>query len=194
MSDSRLVGFRPSCHGNSVPKVLLSSRYVGNTSRLTGPAMKASNMVSNRIKRLEKQVGPVMADPSLNDEQKYRATKRIFAEIDLHAALKDTLIPYQKFFDAVLRLTGLDLKAKDDYYKKVVRGLLQECLDLETKFSTRLWQCGKLHIFAPGGEVGVLYRVVLSVGLLLLSGILLPANRFCLRAMLAVMRSKKEDT
>jgi hypothetical protein len=153
--------------------------------------MKASNMISNRIKRLEKQVGPVVADPSRDDEQKYRATKRIFAEIDLHAALKDTLIPYQKFFDAVLRLTGLDLKAKDDYYKKVVRGLLQECLDLETKFSTRLWQCGKLHIFAPGGEAAVLYRVVLSVGLLLLNAILLPANRLCLRAMRAVMRSKE---
>jgi hypothetical protein len=132
-----------------------------------------------------------MADPSLNDEQKYRATQRLFAEIDLHTTFKDTLTPHQKFFDAVLRLTGLDLKAKDDYYRKAVRGPLQECLDPETKLSTRLWQCGRLHIFAPWGEVGVLYRVVLSIGLLLLNGILLPANLFCLRAMLAVMRSKE---
>jgi hypothetical protein len=105
----------------------------------------------------------------------FRATKRIFAEIDLDTAFKDTLIPHQKFFDAVLHLMGLDLEAKDDCYRKVVRDLLQECLDLEVKLSTRLWQCGKLHVFAPWGEVGVFFRVVLSVGLLLLKGF------FCLR-------------
>jgi hypothetical protein len=141
--------------------------------------MKFSNMLSKAIKRLENQVGPVMADPSLYDEQKYRATKRLFAKIDFVTAFKNTLIPHQKFFDAIRHLKGLDLEAKDAYYRKVVRPLLQGCLDLEVKLSSRLWQCGKLYVFAPWGEVGVLHRVVLSVGLLLLNGIFLPANRFC---------------
>jgi hypothetical protein len=157
-------------------KLAFHPRY---TSRLTGPAMKFSNMLSKAIKRLENQVGPVMADPSLYDEQKYRATKRLFAKIDFVTAFKNTLIPHQKFFDAIRHLKGLDLEAKDAYYRKVVRPLLQGCLDLEVKLSSRLWQCGKLYVFAPWGEVGVLHRVVLSVGLLLLNGIFLPANRFC---------------
>ena len=143
------------------------------------------------IKRLEDQVKFVMADPRLEGEQNFRASKRIFAGIDLDTAFKDTLIPHRKFFDAVLHSMGLDLEAKEDCYRKVVRGLLQECLDLEVKLSTRLWQYGKLHVFAPWGEVGVFFRVVLSVGLLLMNGILLPASRFCLWAMLAVMRSKE---
>jgi hypothetical protein len=68
---------------------------------------------------------------------------------------------------------------------------LQECLDLEVKLSTRLWQCGKLHVFAPWGEVGVFFRVVLSVGLLLLKGFFCLRIVFFFRAMLAVMRSKE---
>jgi hypothetical protein len=144
-------------------------------SRLTlsDTGKKLSNKTSARVKRLEYQVRAVMADPRLDEEQKYRTTKRHFAKIDFHTAFKD-FIAHQKAL--------VDLEARDDYHKKVMRGLLQEYLDLEGKVSTTLWQFSKLHVFARWGEVGMFYRVRPFVGVLIWNGVLLPLNRLCIWA------------
>jgi hypothetical protein len=158
---SALGLFRPSTTTRALafasrpPTAMQHTFHPRYKSRLTLPAMnmELSKNIPARVKRLENQVRAVMADPRLDEEHKYRATKRLFAEIDVNTAFKDSIIAHQKAVGAVQHLKGLGREARSDYYQKVARGVLQEFLALEGKLSTTRWQCGKLNVFAPWGEV-----------------------------------------
>jgi hypothetical protein len=103
-------------------------------SRLRLPITRTSKT----IKLLEMQIGAIMASPRLDEQQKYRASKRICAEIDFQTTFRGAIAQQQKAFDSIHHLKGLSLEARDDFYKRVVKGLLHGCLALRRKLSTRL--------------------------------------------------------
>jgi hypothetical protein len=192
---SALGLFRPStttqafAFASRPPTAMQHACHPRYKSRLTfsDKEKEYSNKISARVKHLENQARAVMADPRLDEEQKYRATKRHFAQIDLHTAFKDSLIAHQKAVGAVQHFKGLGREARFDYYQKVARGILQECLGREGELSTVIWQCGKLHVFAHWGEIGLHNRIVLFVGVLPGNRILLPLHRLSL-GMLSIMK------
>lgn len=152
-------------------------------SRLRPPVIR--NL--KKIKRLENQVAAVMANPNLDEQHKYRVSRRLCAEIDYETAFRDTVARHQKLLDEVHHLVGLAPEEKLGYYERVVEGVLKECLILERQLSSRLWQSKKLCISAPWGEVRVSHRVVHFAMLLSLNGVLSPIWRLSLRALLSIM-------
>lgn len=150
--------------------------------------------IFKKVKRLENQVGAVMADPRLDEQQKYRATKRLFAEIDFRTAFRDAFAQDQKALDGIHRLVGLDPDARADYFKRVLVGLVEQCLVIERKLCSRCWQLSKLCILAPWGEVRMFERVVRFAVLLVLNEVLSPVWHVSLRAMLSIMRLREQNT
>jgi hypothetical protein len=99
------------------------------------------------IKRHADKIKAVMADPSLDEDQKYRATKRIIGMIDFHTAVRDTTQHQQKAYDVQERAEESGPEAKDEFDQGIRRSVFEECLPHLRNMSTRFWQVSKLHIF-----------------------------------------------
>lgn len=126
------------------------------------------------IKSHADKIKAVMADPSLDEDQKYRATKRIIASIDFHTALRDATMCQQKAYDVQERAEESGPEAKDEFDKGIRRSVFEECLPHQRNLSTRFWQVSKLYIFAPWGEVGMSERFTRLATLCVHGGIAMP--------------------
>jgi hypothetical protein len=140
------------------------------------------------IKDYEQDFRKALDDPSLNDEQKYRISKRIYALIDYRAALNDFSRIHEKTRAAVKHVGKLDVEAQGVYHKGPMKTFLQELLASQIKKSTSLWQAYRLIVFAPWGDVKFSERVARLIELLLINGLLAPFRRFRIRIALLYVR------
>jgi hypothetical protein len=137
--------------------------------------------LTKMTKRHQEQIRAVMASPKLDENQKYRASKRILATHDFYAAMRDAYHCQLKAYDAQDRAAESGPEAKDEFNRGVRRSMFQGCLPLVRNVSTRYWQVSKLYIFAPWVEAKMIERVKQIPGLCLFNGILLPVLLLSLR-------------
>lgn len=128
-----------------------------------------------------------MSDPNLDNDQKYRATKRLCALIDFQEAAGMRLELYQETMATFRRAQGLGFEARIKNCKKNLKGLVQRLSAAETEVTHLMWQSGKLHLFAPWSEVGLFERFE-KVVVLVMHGLVSPVWRLSLRGTLLSIR------
>lgn len=126
--------------------------------------------------------------------QNYRATKRLFAQLDWCIAFRDTISHHQKTFKALEHAKKLrSEEARKDHYKGVMRSLVNEYLALERNLFVRNWLLSKLYIFAPWDEVRMSERVERFALLLVRNAIISPVWRLGLWYCMLVIQSQEWD-
>jgi hypothetical protein len=145
------------------------------------------------IRDYEQEVQKALEDPKLNDEQKYRISKRLYALIDHRVAFGEASRNHEAARDAAKHAEGLDATARSEYVSHL-KNLLQEQLALETKRSTLLWRAYMLVVFAPRGDVGLVERIARLYSLLVINGLIAPFKRFRLRLALIVARTMEKNS
>jgi len=136
-----------------------------------------------------------MANPRLDDAQKYRVSVRNFTAIDLEHAYTEANVVLQRYMDISQRVLKDAVKGEMSTIKKHCKDM-EDCLTdmsiTQRKLSTLSWQACRLHTFAPRGEVrgfartlhfGVaLFRKLNVPVLLLVSRVLLGMTRIVARS------------
>jgi hypothetical protein len=145
------------------------------------------------IKDYEHEVKKTLEDPNLNDEQKYRISKRLYALIDYRVAFGEASRNHEAARDAAKHAEGLEASARSEYVSHL-KNLLQEQLALETKRSTLLWRAYMLVVFAPWGDVGLVERIARLYSLLVINGLIAPFKRLRLRLALIVARTMEKNS
>jgi len=140
------------------------------------------------IKDYEQDVQTVLADPTLDDEQKFRTSKRLFALIDHRVAVGDALRNHRALTDAFKHCGKLDPTAQSEYYQGPMLNMLQQQLAMERKKSTLLWQAHGLVVFAPLADVNFSERVMRLIEVLVVNGLLAPFRRLRLRSAVSFAR------
>jgi hypothetical protein len=126
---------------------------------------------------LERRIRIIMADPNLDEAQKYRISERCSAETDLNIAFYASEQNAKKMSAASECVRELDAVSRGRYYRSTIAGLLQEHLALEREFSSQFWRTSKLFLFAPWGDVAFLERIVTVSGMITMNGLVLPLTR-----------------
>jgi hypothetical protein len=127
-----------------------------------------------RRTELETRIRIIMADPNLDEAQKYRISERCSAERDLNIAFYASEQNAKKMSAASECVRELDAVSRGRYYRSTIAGLLQEHLALEREFSSQSWRTSKLFLFAPWGDVAFLERIVTVSGMITMNGLVLP--------------------
>jgi len=105
-----------------------------------------------------------MANPTLDDSQKYRTTKRLMADHDVDIAVHDSYTITKRIADVAHRAQKCKGEANRSQYNKMIEDLKQEESIIKRNVTKYRWQACKLHLSAPLDEVTLSERGVRIFG------------------------------
>lgn len=146
------------------------------TPHLRCLSTSTSNATTKLAAQLRQVVEAVMANPQLNDLQKYRILERLHAAHDSDRAGHELAVIQEKRLEA--RQQKVDLSPHEE------ASLTEEVLAQDKAFLELRSRNCKMCVFAPWGEAGLRERMAAAAPLFFVGGIVAPANRFFGRLLL----------